>query len=764
MEIQRIQKIGNALGGSIPASQMICPLASGIFREKAAHLANKYAREYKVRREIKILLGIFLAGLAIFLLRGDSKAFFAWWLALWTLGCAFMPLTGILFAGFEDRGWLFSKVIAVAVSGYAVWVSVTLGILRFTSLTCIVMTFLCVLANLLLARWLDKRGRNVLPANAGDLIFWEEVIFYIAFLLWTYVAGFHPQAHGVEKFMDYGFMEAMMRSTELPAIDMWYGQEPMNYYYGGQYYAVFLTRLTGTQVSSTYHLMRTLVAGMAFALPFGLVRQIAADFYGKARRFLPVWSGLLAGTAVSLCGNMHYVIYAKILPWLGKAEADYWFPNSTRYIGHDPDTMDRTIHEFPSYSFILGDLHAHVVNVFFVLTVTGLLYAWIKRRKRYTDKKAFFQWPLVMCGVFLGIFQWTNTWDLAIYYVVACGTCFFGNLARCGDWKKGLRSSLIQWIEMLLLAVVVALPFTLQFDSSMAQGVRLAQNHSAFYQLCVLWAFPVVMVVFYLVSLFLERGKCKPLRWLARTRRPDLFVAVLSLCALGLIILPELVYVRDIYEETSARSNTMFKLTYQAFIQFGICLGFITVRFLAARQRKWIRAVGVFGVCGILVTAGYTVTAVGQWNGQVWKPQGYRGLNATAYLEDQYPEDAPAIRWLQANVEGHPVVLEANGDSYSDYCRVSAMTGLPTVLGWYTHEWLWREDTDDLNERSAQIESIYTLVDETQVRGLLQEYDVAYIFIGKMEREKYPALNEELLRSLGTAVFDDEALIIRVES
>ena len=55
-------------------------------------------------------------------------------------------------------------------------------------------------------------------------------------------------------------------------------------------------------------------------------------------------------------------------------------------------------------------------------------------------------------------------------------------------------------------------------------------------------------------------------------------------------------------------------------------------------------------------------------------------------------------------------------------------------------------------------------MDETQVRGLLQEYDVAYIFIGKMEREKYPALNEELLRSLGTAVFDDEALIIRVES
>ncbi len=719
-------------------------------------------RGFKVRRGVKIFLCLFFAMLAVFLLREDSKAFFAWWLILWILGCAFMPLTGILFAGFKDRGWLFSKVIAVAVSGYGVWLLVTLGILRFTSVTCIGVAFLCVLGNLGLSVWLDKKERDVLPVDAGDLIFWEEIILYLAFLLWTYVAGFHPQAHGVEKFMDYGFMEAMMRSTRLPAMDMWYSPEPMNYYYGGQYYAVFLTKLTGTQVASTYHLMRTLVAGMAFALPFSLVRQIAADYHGRKRRLLSACSGLVAGTAVSLSGNMHYVIYAKILPWLGKSDKEYWFPNSTRYIGHDPDTLDRTIHEFPSYSFILGDLHAHVVNVFFVLTVVGLLYAWVKR-KRYTDKRAFFQWPLLMCGVFLGIFQWTNTWDLAIYYVVACGVCLFGNLARFKDQKKGVRSSVIQWIQMLFLAIIVALPFTLQFDSGMAQGVRLAENHSAFYQFCILWAFPVVMVLSYLVMLFLERGRCRPLRWLARTKRPDLFVAVLSLCALGLILLPEIVYVRDIYEETSARSNTMFKLTYQAFILFGISLGFITIRFLAARTRRWIRAVGVVGVVGVLATAGYTVTSIGQWSGQVWKVQEYKGLNATAYLEDQYPEDAPAICWLQANVRGTPVVLEANGESYTDYCRVSAMTGLPTILGWKVHEWLWRNDLEAVEERSAQVETIYTSTDEAQVRSLLDEYHVSYIFIGKMEREKYPALNEDLLRSLGTPVFDDEATVIRLD-
>ena len=725
----------------------------------------KIREKLKVRLEIKILIGILLAGLAVFLLRDDSKDFLVWWLMMWILGCAFMPLTGVLFAGFQDRGWLFSKVLAVAVSGYLTWLLVTLGILKFTSLTCIGVACVCVAANVLLSVWLNRQKRFILPVNEGNLIFWEEVLLFVAFLLWTYVAGFHPQAHGVEKFMDYGFMEAMMRSAELPATDMWYSQEPMNYYYGGQYYAVFLTKLAGEQAAITYHLMRTWVAGLAFALPFSIVRQAASDYYGKTKKALPVWSGLLAGMAVSLAGNMHYVIYAKLLPLLGKSEKDFWFPNSTRYIGFNPENSDRTIHEFPSYSFILGDLHAHVVNIFFVLTVTGLLYAWMQSEKgaeKEDKKSAFLQWPLLMCGVFLGIFQWTNAWDFAIYFVVSCGVCFFGNLKQFQDWKKGIGRSVIQWIEMLILGFVIALPFTLNFDSSMAEGVRLVKNHSAFYQLCILWGLPVVLVLFYLVKLFLERGKCKPLEWLEQTRRQDVFIAVLGLCALGLIVLPEIVYVRDIYEKTSARANTMFKLTYQAFILFGISLGFLLIRFLVAKTQKWIRVVGVLGIIGVLMTVGYTATGIRQWNGEVWKRSGYQGLNCTAYLETQYSQDAPAIRWLQANIEGNPVVLEANGDSYSDYCRVSAMTGLPTVLGWYTHEWLWRQDTDDLNEKAAQIQTIYTSADEAQVRSLLEEFRVSYIFIGQMEREKYPELNETLLRSLGTAVFDDEALIIQL--
>ena len=85
------------------------------------------------------------------------------------------------------------------------------------------------------------------------------------------------------------------------------------------------------------------------------------------------------------------------------------------------------------------------------------------------------------------------------------------------------------------------------------------------------------------------------------------------------------------------------------------------------------------------------------------------------------------------------------------------MTGLPTVLGWYVHEWLWRNDTDDLNTKRAEIETIYTSSDKELVKELLDKYDISYIFVGSCEREKYGTnLNEEILAGLGKKVFQSE--------
>ena len=741
---------------------------------------------------IKVIPAVLLVALSGILLKGDVWTFWTWYLLAAVLGFLGMSVTGRMFRRFDDKGWVFSKVLSIAVAGFVTWLLVTAGILPFTTATCIGVTVACGALALIFYERERKQGFESLPIDHLGLVYGEELLFFALFLLWTYLAGFHPAAYGTEKFMDYGFMEAMMRSKTLPATDLWYSGGKINYYYGGQYFAVFLTRLSGTKVELTYNLMRTFVAGLAFILPFSLVRQMVKDRLGKKndgfKKALPAVAGALSGVAVSIAGNMHYVIYAQIIPFIQKLtgqEVDsYWFPDATRYIGFNPENeVDKTIHEFPCYSFVLGDLHAHVVNIMFVLLLLGLLYAWMKkvRTVKFSPekqglatfwKKQLFMPQLLSVAALLGMFHWTNYWDFVIYFVVTGGVVLFMNIITMeGKIKWILAVTIAQAVEILVIATVVILPFTLNFET-MVQGVGIARHHSLFHQLLVLWGLPVILTLAYVVALLAEKLRKKENRsftgLLFSISVPDLFVVIMGLCAIGLIMIPELVYVRDIYEKNSARANTMFKLTYQAYIMFGMTMIYGIFRMLFVFRKKILKGIAVVGLTFFVWTCGYFGNSVQAWFGTVWDPSAYKGLNATAFLETDFPEDAKGIRWLKDNIKGSPVVLEANGDSYTDYERVSAMTGLPTVLGWYVHEWLWRNDVADLNLKSEKIQNIYTSTDEEQVKELLEKYDISYIFIGSCEREKYGSdLNSNLLKSLGETVFQDpdyDTCIIRVQN
>ena len=729
----------------------------------------------------KIIPALLLVALSAFLLQGDVWTFWTWYLLALVLGAAAMPLTGRLFRRFQDRGWMFSKVTAIAVSGFLTWFLVAVKIIKFTTMTCIVVTLVCAAASLILYCREQKAGFECIPFAHLDLVYAEELLFFAAFLFWTYFAGFHPAAYGTEKFMDYGFMEAMMRSKTLPATDLWYSQGKINYYYGGQYFAVFLTKLSGAKVELTYNLMRTFVAGLAFAMPFSLVHQMVTDRLGKTgsrwKKTLPSVTGILAGISVSIAGNMHYVVYGQIIPFIQKLKGEevssYWFPDATRYIGFNPDVEDKTIHEFPCYSFVLGDLHAHVVDIMFVLLLLGLLYAWMKKvrttelsgesmSRREFWKKQLLMPQLLATGALLGMFHWTNYWDFVIYFVVTCGAALFMNIiGQKGKIRWALGVTAAQAAEILILATVIILPFTLQFDTSnMVQGIALAQHHSLPHQLLVLWGLPGILTILFVVSLLVEKlrgAEQKSLyHLLASIRLPDLFAVLLGLCAIGLVLIPELVYVRDIYENGNARANTMFKLTYQAYIMFGMTMIYAIFRLLIIGKNKILKVLAFIGLFFFVWTCGYFGNSVHSWFGEVWKPSQYKGLNATAFLETDFPEDVNGIRWLKENISDAPVVLEANGDSYSEYERVSAMTGLPTIMGWYVHEWLWRGNLSDLNAKIEEIQEIYTSTDETRVKELLEEYNVSYIFVGSCERNKYGAdMNNDLLKSLGEVVFQD---------
>ena len=422
----------------------------------------------------------------------------------------------------------------------------------------------------------------------------------------------------------------------------------------------------------------------------------------------------------------------------------------------------------------------------FVLLVLGILYAWMQKVRRQqgdflsvyseTDSEGSLKfrtgiwgfWKeqlliphILLVSVLLGMFQWTNFWDFVIYFVVTGGVVLFMNIICFrGKFLVILKVTAVQAAEVLAVSYLIILPFTLKFET-MVQGVALAQYHSLPHQLLVLWGVSALITVLFLFCTLWEKLRKKRKKnlytWMRSLCISDLFGVIMGLCALGLVLIPELVYVRDIYENGNARANTMFKLTYQAYIMFGMVMGYAIYRMLLLSRQKLVRALTTVGLVLLVWTCGYFGRSVRSWFGEVWYPSNYQGLDATAFLETDFPGDASGIRWLKEHIDGSPVVLEANGDSYSGFERVSAMTGLPTVLGWYVHEWLWRNDVADLNEKSADVESIYTSEDPSVVKALLEQYEVSYIFVGSKEREKYAErLNETLLQSLGEVVFRDE--------
>jgi uncharacterized membrane protein len=327
----------------------------------------------------------------------------------------------------------------------------------------------------------------------------------------------------------------------------------------------------------------------------------------------------------------------------------------------------------------------------------------------------------------------TNTWDFASYSLVAALVLLFSERAVI---KAGLKVLLLVGVGLL-----AALPFLLNF-SSIAEGIKLVHSHSPLWQLGVLWGFPLVMTIIFLAFIAL------PLR--ARLTKADIFILGLLAAAWLLVIIPEVVFVKDIYIATHYRANTMFKLTYQAYVVFYLSAGYIALRVLTLfKKLKKVIFLGFFSLlfASLLI---YPFLAVRSYYGNLKKAQ---GLSGETWVGEFYPETYQIILWLRENTSGQPVILEAPGNSYTDSNLISSYTGLPTVSGWFVHEWLWRGSAKEPQERVDDITKIYTTTDISLAKNLLNKYQVRYVIVGNFERERFPELEEAKFLKLGRLVF-----------
>ncbi len=677
----------------------------------------------------------------------DFFVIFYWWVLLFGLGLLGLPLSWYFFKKFFDRGYLFSKVFSILILGYILWLLASFQILPFYRQSIWFLVFLFAGFNFFFFKKHFSEIKSFFKEHKKFIIL-EEIIFFLALFFWAFVRGFQPAIEGLEKFMDFGFLNAILRSKFFPPYDMWMAGKTINYYYFGHYIAAFLTKLSGLDSALTYNLMIATIFAFTFGLAFSLAgnlifhRQKEKIFSSKTWKSV-IFFGLLTAFLLTLGGNLHTLYWYLTHNFSFK---DYWYPDATRFIEIKFGARDNTIHEFPIYSFVVADLHGHLNNLPFILFFIALCYSLF-----VSGKEKFFA-PLI--GLNLAVSSMTNSWDFPIYLL------FFGFLSLFFALKKevkekreiGERVFLIikEIVSVLLppfiLALIFILPFLIHFHYP-GEGIDFVKARTPLLHLSVLWGWQFFVSICFFGFLAKKLVKRKLIE------NPEIFVFVLILTAFILVLLPEIIYLKDIYGFEYHRSNTMFKLVYQAFMMLALSAGFIIYLVSTKIENWWIKIfpLAIFGIFLIFILI-YPWFAIKSYYGNIFKLENYQGLYGLNFLANLYPDDYKAILWLKENIEGRVGVLEAAGDSFTDYNRVSAVTGLPTIQGWFVHEWFWRGSFDEAGERAGIVQKIYETELAQEALELLAKYKMEYVFVGVKEREKYQVFEEKFLE-IGRPVF-----------
>ena len=685
----------------------------------------------------------------------DLFYLFKFYIALLLLNAAVFPVTVRLFRGFEDKGTMFGKSLGMYICGYTMWLFSSCHILKFSKAASFALLGITFILIYVCEYFRFKSGDEEFFKSIKES--WKHILFgeiaFLAFLIFfSWLFAHRVPDFGTERMMDYGFMVSLFNTDYMPPLDIWAAGCDINYYYFGQYIFTYMAKVASIPVGYAYSFGLAMIVAWSLVAVYRLVRDISKSRIGA----------FISAGFVTLGGNFHFIIFKYIVPifWeilqLEGEAPSYWFANTTRYIGYTPEVIeDKTIHEIPAYSFVVGDLHAHVVNILVVICILAVLWSWFSENK--SDEKAgwvkiVFCREFVVIGFLIAICSMSNYWDFPIYYVVSGSIILFGFIKRYGIKEKMWLYVALSGAFIYAQNLLLSLPFSLKFEK-MIQGIEAVKIHSRIYQLLVLWGFPVLMLALYIAFVIKKK----------KANACSLYTILLGLCALGLVLVPEFIYVRDIYVVGFPRANTMFKLTYQAHIMFGICIGCIVAEFLRHSIKEedkyekhiYRRRAVVGGICALLLI-GYFPMAAKMW----FDDSGdfnYVSMDAAYNITQKNSTEIDAIDTLMGLArfagEKQPVVLTADGNSYSDDCSISVITGFPTVLGWHTHEWLWHNSNEFIVNREAEVTEIYTGTDVEKTSRLLDKYDVAYVYIGPKEYEKYEEISTSVLEYLGDIVY-----------
>ena len=741
-----------------------------------------------------------------------------WLVTVEVLGLAAFPLAYYLFPNLADRGFSVAKPLGLLLVGYVSWLLSVLRLVPSNGITVGVL-FLALAAVSAALFWSRREEFRELWKRERAALVTGQAVYLAVFLVWVIYRSYDPAINHTEQPMDFMYLNASITADVGTPEDPWLRGEPVSYYYFGYWMYGALTKFTGIASQVSFNLALALIPAMGAMGAFGLVYNMVRAESRRFRRALVggvVAAVLLVGVAnlegVLEFGRANGMGSAEFYEWTGidgldrpapeltqswKPDEFWWWWRASRVIGakDGEQAVDYTIEEFPFFSFMLGDLHPHVMSIPFVLLFLAACYAYLRsppERWRSVRRAA----TIVFLGLALGGLGFTNMWDLPVFMAVFLGVVALRFYTQDGP---SLRTLVRDAAPTALLVAGVALlsisPYLLSFTSQVSGIAPVVSASTRPLHTFIVWGLFLLAVVPFILSefwrttvdedwakllwvslavgfapfavwTFLQGGHggttgdiagrlvqvlpfalmisiaVYTLLWLARKGSAAAGkVFALGLSALGLMLImgPELLYVDDSFGGASERMNTVFKLYYQAWVVLAAASGFAVYYWITSRDSLTGRArllTGVWGAAFVLLLMGssYYPPAAAASKGNLF--DGDRTLDGLAHL-NPFGSEYEAIMFLRREVGPDSAVLEAVGGDYGPFGRISGSTGVPTVLGWPGHELQWRGSSELFDGREQDVRRIYQTLDLAEAQNLLDKYAVDYVYVGNREREAY---------------------------
>jgi YYY domain-containing protein len=686
----------------------------------------------------------------------------AWILAVEILGLAVLPALRAFFGNRRDAA-LLSRPLGLALTGWLAWALSLATPLGFSRGTILLSAAILVGVSLVSRRGTGpEKGRFwSSEENRGALFFWVPAAVFLL------VRAAVPEILGAEKFMDLAFFSSLTHWPDMPPADPWMAGRTINYYYWGYLLAAVLAKAGSVNPLVAYNLGIATFAGFSFAAAACLGFRLSGGRTGAA---------MGAGFVSVFAGNLVGAFDAWAHPFA--KGFDYW--HASRVIGSGD-----TINEFPFFTFFHADLHPHLLAFPFFLATFAVADRWIERgiaeSKVQSPKARVPGWsfladagpPLLLTLVAATAIA-ANLWNapaiaiLLVFSGVARRTRGEG-LPRPGAALVGAFTGL----GVFIVALVVTQPYRTSYALPY-NGIGRTHAVSGLFEFFGVWGILFAVAAAGLLMEWLEdteegrrrRGflvavagaasvllafaKKTPAlapilflaflagraAWRSLSRDKDrgvLFASFLCLLALGIIAGCEVVYFKDSYGDQLHRMNTIFKFYHQAWPLLGV--GAVAFADRAWRATKKPRRSLVLGLAVATFAASlYPATAIVS---RLRQHEGSFTLDARTALERRNREDLEAIEWFSRNAPRGSVLMEAAGNPYTEFARISSHTGVPSVLGWANHEGLWRSNDKDVLDRLEQIRRFYSTPDPGIANGILRRYGVTYVVVGDLERTAY---------------------------